>query len=116
MKLKTLDQLREALRGLVPASEDAQTESKKIVATTHKMNCRLVSVFFSGEIHWRLPESRGGSLLVTEIGNTLQDVYDNCRIALTRELEERGRARRLTATPARKVLPAPAPRRLEYQP
>ncbi|WP_437230356.1 hypothetical protein SH661x_001918 [Planctomicrobium sp. SH661] len=115
-KLKTLMQLREALRSLIDEREDVSASAKTYVVTQQEQNCRSKSVFHSGTINWRLPAQRGGFLSVTEVGDTFSEVYDRCRVALRRELEERGRARRIASAPTARVLPAPAPRRLEYQP
>jgi len=115
--LKTLDQLRAALRELIDESEDVSCEACKHVCTTHKLGSRSVSVSYSGAIYWFLSEKRGGILGVHQAAKTIPEVYNRCRIALMHELEERGRARRIEAErSARPRLTPPPPKCLEYQP
>jgi len=120
-ELKTLPDLVAALEGLVEGKREAS--ATKHVYQRYKKGHRSVSEFFSGDLDWHLPESRGGLLNVHELGDTLEEVFEACKAALRLELEERGRLRRLEVTeaePARlsrpvQLLPAPQ-KRLEYMP
>lgn len=114
--LRTLDQLREAIVQLVDGFR-AETFAQKHVVTKHGHNHRSVSEFYSGELRWWLPKQHGGLLLIHEHADTLDDVLLKVQGSLKRELEERGRARRIErGVGDRQALQAPPLKRLEYQP
>lgn len=117
--MKTQDQLRNALKSLIPdRSGKVEVDVCKVRTERVQGQNRSVSVSFHGEIWWWMPREQGGLLLVNGCGETLLDAYIACKEKLAREIEERCRRRKLTKqsnSPAA-ALPAPPPRRLEYQP
>lgn len=94
--IKTLPQLHNALRDLVDDRYGSvRAEAAKHVVEKFELGRRSTSTFYCGEIRWRLPEQQGGRLYVFGTGRTPRQAYEECRLALIREIEERCRKRQL---------------------
>lgn len=112
--IRTIADLQSALLLLIGGQ--GRAAGKKHLVETHSGGTRSITTFYVGELYWRLPEDRGGPLMIDEIGDSPADAYRNCCIKLREEMEDRARCRRVTAAAAPTAAITHRPLRISYQP